>query len=646
MKTPHSRTIARCALAVSLCIPLAVSAQVEKLSETQKAAVLARLPALARALPKGALSEHLRHAQAATGKPEGRDAAILATRVAADFTNAPAAPFLYYAVPAMSDNQRLPDLYPFDGQPGAKVRITAAGGEYEPGAFLVYPLSDLGKTRFSLTPFRTKDGAAFPAENLDLTVVKVWYQNRNGWYSYFGDTGFKLCPELLLHDEDLIRVDEARQANYARVTGDDGKISEVWLNPPREMDVRFYDHFRTPGVFTPMRKGFSDAKTLQPVLLEEGKFRSFFLTAHVLPGTPAGTYEGAVRLADASGRPLGEIPVALTVLPFDLPKPKAYINPDRDYLTASYSYISYGLIKEVNGGDSAAVHRQLVAVLRDQVEHNQNVHWIRGDLAETSATVDAMKEAGMQTDVIIGGPSFGGGSAREKAARARILAKWWDRKVGHHNVYLGIGDEPGAEWLMRARPDFEAGQGAGFHFIIAGGDTVFYKAGYLYDWHNVAKDPTDASSTALWNQVGQAYVAWYACMHIGPENPAFNRRQYGLAAYLAGYSAACNYAHHFGSYNDNRLTYKPMVFAYGCYDGVLDTLQWEGFREGVDDVRYATLMTSLAREALKSDVLETRYAGGKALQYLATFQRERDDLNACRLEMARHILALRKALSK
>ena len=75
---------------------------------------------------------------------------------------------------------------------------------------------------------------------------------------------------------------------------------------------------------------------------------------------------------------------------------------------------------------------------------------------------------------------------------------------------------------------------------------------------------------------------WYACQHVGVENPAFNRRQNGLAPYLANYSALCNYAHHFGPYNDRSGTYKPMVFAYGCGDGVIDTLQWEGFREAVD----------------------------------------------------------------
>ena len=135
-------------------------------------------------------------------------------------------------------------------------------------------------------------------------------------------------------------------------------------------------------------------------------------------------------------------------------------------------------------------------------------------------------------------------------------------------------------------------------------------------------------------------------MHVGVENPEYNRRQNGLAAYLAGYSALCNYAHHYGPYNDDSTGYRPMVFAYGIYDGVLDTLQWEGFREGVDDIRYATAMVTLARQAAKSSSIDARYAGNKALQYLASFKRDADDLNTARGEMVRHILALTDILGK
>ena len=114
-----------------------------------------------------------------------------------------------------------------------------------------------------------------------------------------------------------------------------------------------------------------------------------------------------------------------------------------------------------------------------------------------------------------------------------------------------------------------------------------------------------------------------------------------LGAYLTGYTALCNYAHHLGSYNDDSTTYKPMVLAYGIYDGVLDTIAWEGFREGIDDIRYATLMTDLARKAAKSKDLKVRYLGSKAMQYLALTDARSCDQDSVRGEMIRFINELK-----
>ena len=641
------RTTCTATLAMLTLAPLAVRAQIERLSPARQEKEVAALAGQIKAgLPAGPMKAHLERVQKNAAKD--REAAVLAERVYCDVSNAlPAAPFVHYAVPAMSDVQRLEDVYPIDGKAAGTVRIISAKDEFEPGSFLVYPLQDLGKVSFSLTPFRTAKGQVFPADKLDLKVVKVWCQNRNGWYSYFGDTGFKLCPELLLNDEDLIRVDKEKLANYARLTDKDGKVTETWLNPPRQFDKRFYDHWEGTDSFRCMRPEFHDAKTLQPVLLEEGRFRSFFLTAHVTTDIAEGTYRGAVKLADNAGKTLGEIPVSLTVLPFALPQPKAYLDPDRDFLVCSYSYISMGMIMQQNGGDRDLAVSQLVAVLRDQAEHNQTMHWVRGGVnTEGFQTIQAMKDAGMRTDVFVGGIGTSSASSEEMEAHARRLAAYWDGAIGHHNFFIGLGDEPAPRHLEGWRPIYRAYQKYGFKFIIAGGPQVFRKTGYLYDWHNMARNPEDSSGVEVWNHMGYAYVAWYACQHIGAEDPAFNRRQNGMAAYLAGYSALCNYAHHFGSFNDDRTTYKPMVFAYGCGDGVIDTLQWEGFREGIDAIRYATLMTALGREASESSDLETRYAGRKALQYLAAFKRESDDLDACRMEMTRHIMELRKRLGR
>ena len=222
-----------------------------------------------------------------TVRPWTQDNAPLDARVAADFKEIPHPDaFVHYAVPAMSTLQRLPDVYPDDGIAGGVVRIIAAKDEYEPGAFLIRATRDLGKTPLALTPFKTADGKLFPADDLDLKFVKVWYQNGNAWYSYFGDTGFKLVPELLVNDEDLIRVDTAKRANYARLSFADGKTGEQWINPPREMNRVFWDFHRSIPAFQPMRPEFRDAATLQPVSLPKGAFKNFFLTVRVRAATP------------------------------------------------------------------------------------------------------------------------------------------------------------------------------------------------------------------------------------------------------------------------------------------------------------------------------------------------------------------------
>ena len=573
----------------------------------------------------------------------------LAERVANDFKDKPAgAAFVHYAVPPMSGIQRLPDIYPDDGVAGGTVRIVMAKDEYEPGSFLIWGLKDLGKAQLSLGEFKTADGKVFPAKDLDLKFVKCWFQNGNAWYSYFGDTEFKLCPELLLNDEDLIRVDLAKKANYARIDDGNGKSHERWLNPPRQINTAYWTYYASEG-FGCMKPGFADADTLQPVRLPKGEFRNFFLTAHATKSTPAGVYRGMIQLKNSNNsktQTFGTIPVEIKVLDFALPQPMCYFDEKRPINVSFYAYQGLGKIMEQNGGDYELAKKQLEATLRNRVAHNDNIHWVASLLSGQGKDAhDIADKAGCRRDVYISGVPLAtqGGTQTELESYDRRGVAAIDKAVGHHNVYACYGDEPPAWWLKSTRPVLMAGQKAGYKFILAGSDHVYRKAGYQYDWHNINKEAQEDSTTRLWNQFGSdPCVAWYSRMHVGAENPDFNRRQNGMAAYLSGYSAFCNYAHHFGDYNDDSSGYRPMVFAYGQYKGVIDTIQWEGFREGLDDIRYATLMVTLARKAAKSKDIEARYAGNKALQYLAAFRKESDDLDACRAEMIRHILALQK----
>ena len=579
----------------------------------------------------------------------------LEARVMADFvgkTHGEA--FVHYAVPMASDIQRLPDVYPTDGRAGEPVRIVAAKDEYEPGSILVYPLKDVQKVQPALTPFRTEDGKVFPPQDLDLVVVKNWVQNRNAWYSYFGDTGWKIVPELLLHDENLIRVDVAKMANYARFTGADGKVTERWINPPRQMDGAYFERYCGSSVFQSMRREFSDADAIQPIGLKRGEFKNLILTAHVRKTTPAGLYRGAVRLGG-----LGEVLVTIRVLDFELPKPACFFDDAKPFLVNFYTYSSLSAICDLNGGDTRLAIEQFKAIMKDYVAHGQDVFWLWGGQsghtatsAEAVAQLAAMREAGMNDEQFVCAANLGNGATKteaEAAARRSFASSKAFFGPKAKDIYMCHGDEPPPQWLKDQRGPVAAAQRAGYKFILAGSDNIFRKSAYQWDWHNIAKTPEDGSSTTAWNLLGgDKYVAWYANQHVGAENPAFNRRQNGMAAYLANYSALCNYAHHFGSYDDDSEIYRPMVFGYGQGKGVIDTIQWEGFREGVDDIRYATLMVRLARAAAKLGAadIDASYEGRKALQFLAAFNRETDDLDACRAEMISFILRLKKVLGK
>jgi len=208
-----------------------------------------------------------------------------------------------------------------------------------------------------------------------LKVIKVWYQNGNGWYSYFGDTELKLTPELLLNDEDLIQVDTRQVQNYARLTGKDGKVSYHWITPPLEIE---FGSNGASELFSPMKEDFRDAPTLQPVTLNEGEFRQFFLTAHVTGKHAPGLYRGEIRMLRDS-ESLGAIPVALRVLPFKLPSPKAYFDLNKDLLVANMSYIGLDLISLQNGGDLKLAERQLRSIVKNMRDHGQSIHPLRED---------------------------------------------------------------------------------------------------------------------------------------------------------------------------------------------------------------------------------------------------------------------------
>jgi hypothetical protein len=613
-------------------------AQVEVLSPEQIAAYQQALPASAKSAAPKLLQKYLQ--QVSRNKDVSAIAVANAVRVANDANrgtlNADA--FLgYYAVPAISPNLRLSDSYPEDGQFGGEVGLVTALDQYQDASFVLFPFTDAENVTLKLSALKSADGSTLPAQNLDLRVVKIWYQNGNAWYSYFADPGLKLVPELLLHDENLIRVDTKKQANYARINTQKG-TQEVWISAPTKLNIGF----------DPYQEGFVDAKTLQPVSLTAGEFKQFVLTAHATKETKPGLYQGSIQVSAPRQKAIS-IPVALKVLSFELPLPKTNYDINKDFVVSMMGAWPRGL--DTDG-------KAFMPTLKNMRAHNilqigPDVS-VDTDPAQAAENVKAMKEAGFLTKPIFGGIMPGGGAnsrppmsydyQMDLEKRAKWYHDFYQKNFGNTDAFLVAGDEQGVRWLLSQRPGWRINHRNGLKATLAGHiESYFPTSGYILDNRPMAGFPSEADKPAKWNQIGSGYTGFYAGQHIGSENPAFIRRQHGLLGYLSNYDMVDNYEFAYGPWNDRAWDlYKPMVLAYPISDGLVDTLEWQGFRAGIDDIRYATKLRQLADAAIASGDLDRVYEGKKVRQWLAQVDGNTADLNTVRLEMIRKIEQLNK----
>jgi hypothetical protein len=480
--------------------------------------------------------------------------------------------------------------------------------------------------------------------------VKVWFQNGNGWTSYFDDVGLKLVPELLLHDEGLIRVTKEKggPANHARVRKD-GKDTWVWISSPKEMNPK-----EEPWQYDP---GFADADRLLPVSLWKDSFKQFFLTVHPPKDCKPGVYKGSVSVR-RKGTELARIPLAVRVLPFSLPLPKGYQERDKAYLHSCMGAMPNleRLVKKC-GGDEERAKACFRAWLRSLYDHSVfHAPWVG---PSNEWCVPLLREIGFPLDVVFGsnmvpwfGLNFGGRMSYKHLRSARDSAKkcaaFYARVLPGSKILCSHGDEQGAAFVTTHRELFREYARNGIAMGCAGHAPLLYKGGYAYGFQPMAGSPDEAyDKSRPWREAGTYPIGFYAMQHTGSENPQFTRRQHGLLGWLNGMTMAHNYEFAVGSFNDRaNVLYRPMVVAYANGRGLMETIEYAGFREACDDIRYASYLLDLADESAASDDADVRLLGRKARLYLATLDGETADLNTVRLEIVERILALRTALGR
>lgn len=557
------------------------------------------------------------------------------------------APFAVAAVDPQSGIRRNPALFPEDGDFTNSVKIIAAGDDYENASVLLYSFSDIDEVYITPDQFyKVGGGAVIGHENTDVKIVKVWYQQGTAWGSFFSDPLRRLpTPELMVHDESLLHVDHVAKENYVRYgEADNGKYR--WVSFNGAAVDHSYDGWVDPS-------NIYDAPSLRPFKLFKNEFKQVMFTVRVPAGQPAGLYKGRFHVS-IKGKSICDIPVQLRVLPFDLPKPAVFRDTKKPFMVSPY----------LRGCDL----KKDESIVRNMVRHNVRNALLNPfkNIDDVRAAYDMFTKTGFDTNYLFCAiPSCGVTTSYPPNENDANFEKYCNAMIAATNVMAAIrevfgpgvkaysyGIDEGSAWTVRAeRGTWEGINRLGGHTVVA----TRYHPFILFnlDYANVPRHPRKskrANADDFHAANPDGLIGWYADPHSGPENPDYTRRIYGWQSWRNNYDAACQYILYRDNWNDfwvpAESNLRGLMLVYPQSGDLIDTIEWEGLREGLDDIRYGTLLKILCEKGLKSADNDTRYAARASLTWLAQVDCEHSALDYLRLEMIRRILDMQARLAK
>jgi len=479
--------------------------------------------------------------------------------------------FPVYVTPAvMSNDVLLPTTVPDAGYLSDVISVFASPGEYEPATFSILAPQDLDQVTLQISDL-TYGGEIIPASAVDVRVMEVWYQ---GGHPNRGDTPF-LTPELLVKDDTLFDIDTVNEENILR-----------------------------------MPYGVIDTPTLQPVDVAANKLKQFWVTVQVPDAAAAGDYTGTIQI-DAAGGESSTMNVQLEVLPIQLQQPMLdyamYYGATRLDPTGvgQYASGSYVLMKTEtqyqSEVDNLKAHGITTPMTAQPLIPDGSTYW-------SYLAMNTIAQAGFEDPKLLYipyGTAVGGQQTPEEIAE---MQEWVGNHVtlgqslGFDDVYFYGIDEVQGPAMLDERDAWQA-----VHDV---GGKVWATAytSFTPNWFDMVGDLLDLAIEGT-NPAGKKVDEMHALGHeiycmrntpVGaPIQALTTRANYGLGMWLAGYDGAIDFAYQFTNgniFDDTDGGNWDYAYAYPTTTGVLDTLQWEAYREAADDIRYLTTLLDMIEQ--------------------------------------------------
>lgn len=520
-----------------------------------------------------------------------------------------------YVVPAITDVEILPTSSISSDYISNEISIVAALGEYEPASFVIRANTNEAITSLAvISSDLTGESGFIPSHNVDIRVVKSWYQAGVEAMDIIHKT---FTPELLLKDDSLVKVENGE--NYLKLTsGEYIWISDPVINPEFRAVIPIED--------LPVQ----DSSVLLPVNIPAETNKQFWVTVKVPDDALAGIYAGKIELRTGAEL-MGEIQLTLEVLPIELAEP----------------YLTYGLYYRGMLGTTGSIssedktEAQYRAELQNMLEHGITNHTLISIYADGKVLPLQIKNEVFGTVPLY---YYGltaniqqGEELEDLLSTTRNIID--DSAPYVSEVYIYGRGEVGVDKTVAQRATWEAVRVKGAKIWIAGHPNLGIPeaVGDILDLFVVAA-PDAREATAMHSYGHQIFS--YANPQVGKEKPETYRRNYGLLLWQRDFDGAFDYAYQDGFGNiwndfDNSI-YRDHVFAYPTIDGVIDTIEWEGWREAVDDIRYLTTLLNLIKEAKANS--EDTSAADNWLADLKNSDLATKDLDAVRSKMIGYII--------
>jgi len=504
-------------------------------------------------------------------------------------------------------------------KPGGSLTTFAAQGEIEPVTFSVRSDKYLGEVILELSDLRSGQGR-IPQKDIELKNIKIWPQCRTQDHRHCDQARDKKeIPELLVADNEQDLVAEEPGWN--------------------ESEKRYYP--------PTLNKEFR-AK------IDKDKTHTFYLRIRVPDNAPAGRYRGKIKFYPQDDPDqFQEIRLNLEVLPFQLPESK------KEHLVYFMKTISW------NWQPERQLSKELYQRYLDLFKES-GITGIVSPVTEESLpwVVSQLKARGFNRSFIWMPPwNYYQDQAKLKAGLALI------KKNGLEPYLYGI-DEPNQPSKMKQNLEFvkEIHQAGGQASTSIWKECAEAMADPDFPIYDQLEDvePTESLDLPIYGgMVGnfdccnyqeparESFEEYTTNLIMGSEKKSaakefyyhqlweerihFSRAFFGFFLWNNSLDGVVPYgvqSHYVGKnnnwhglkfYDDFDAPVKEHNTIYPSTDGPVLTLQWESFREGIDDVRYLTKYDQLLDQLSQNDNNKARELRDQLKKKLAVYSFYGDD---------------------